>query len=40
MTLKIQIAAVIVEPIQCTAGDIYIAEIAKLKEIELLCKTK
>jgi L-lysine 6-transaminase len=32
------IAAVIVEPIQCTAGDIYL-EIAKLKEIELLCKT-
>ena len=32
------ISAVIVEPIQCTAGDIYL-EIAKLKEIELLCKT-
>jgi len=35
---KNSIAAVIVEPIQCTAGDIYL-EIAKLKEIELLCKT-
>ncbi len=32
------IAALIVEPIQCTAGDIYL-EIARLKEMELLCKT-
>jgi len=32
------IAAVIVEPIQCTVGDIYL-NIARLKEIELLCKT-
>lgn len=32
------IAAVIVEPIQCTAGDIYL-EISRLKEIELLCKS-
>ena len=32
-----QISSVIVEPIQCTAGDIYI-DITKLKEIEFLCK--
>ena len=34
-----QISSVIVEPIQCTAGDIYI-DVKKLKEIELLCKRK
>jgi len=34
-----QISSVIVEPIQCTAGDIYL-DIKKLKEIELLCKSK
>ena len=34
-----QISSVIVEPIQCTAGDIYI-DVEKLKEIELLCKRK
>ena len=34
-----QISSVIVEPIQCTAGDIYI-DTKKLKEIELLCKRK
>jgi L-lysine 6-transaminase len=31
------IAAIIIEPIQCTAGDIYI-DIDKLKDIELICK--
>tara|TARA_B110000008_G_C16978790_1_gene567359 strand:- start:1624 stop:2757 length:1134 start_codon:yes stop_codon:yes gene_type:complete len=34
-----QIAAVIIEPIQCTAGDIYLDEI-KLKQIELICNEK
>jgi len=34
-----QISSVIVEPIQCTAGDLYI-DVEKLKEIELLCKRK
>jgi L-lysine 6-transaminase len=32
-----RIAAVIIEPIQCTAGDIYI-DIDRLKDIELICK--
>ena len=32
-----EISSVIVEPIQCTAGDIYI-DVTKLKEIEFLCK--
>ena len=34
-----EIAAVIIEPIQCTAGDIYL-DAKVLKEIERLCKTK
>jgi len=34
---KEEIASVIIEPIQCTAGDIYL-DVDKLKEIQRLCK--
>lgn len=33
------ITAIIIEPIQCTAGDIYL-DIKKLKNIEIICKEK